>query len=139
MKINKLIENIEVIDTSKSKCGRGVMSVSVVNSENGKRVTLSGALLAALGNPDNVQFAADSKENILYIAEDLGGTQKHQNIKHGKKGIIYNAALVQKITDSFNIDYSDKTSVTFNNVTIDTDDDTGMKIAIVDMSCEKKG
>ena len=51
---------------------------------------------------------------LLYIANDLGGTQKHQNIKYGKNGIIYNSALVQKLTDMFSIDYTDRTSVTFS-------------------------
>lgn len=125
------MNNIEVIDTSKAKVSNAVKSISIVNSDNGKRVSLSNSLLAELDYPDSLQFAGDATGKVLYIANDLGGTQKHQNVKYGKNGIIYNSALVQKLTDMFSIDYTDRTSATFSNIEIDKDDETNMKIAAV--------
>ena len=105
----------------------GVMSV--INSKRcGKRVTISKELTNELNNPEVLQFAFN--ENEIAIGEDIPENDHFFTVKvSGAKGVIYSSSLVLEITDLFNLDYSDKVSITFYQVRYVTNG--GKKVAIV--------
>ena len=81
--------------------GEGIMSV--VNAKTGKRITLSRQLMDKLNNPA--------------IAKQLPNNENYLSIKHYKsKGILYSAGIVNEITCKYNLDFSNKTSITFSDV-----------------------
>lgn len=91
----------------------GTGGMSVVNSQNGKRVTLNSAILSELEHRDSVQIAYT--DDFIAIANYLGESNTDYSLgKSGKGGVIYNSALVQEIVTRFDLDYSDRTSITFS-------------------------
>lgn len=131
MKMADVLKTAKVVNLSNSKGGNSVKSFSIVNSNNGKRVAFSLSLLEELSSPKTLEFATDTKNRKLYVAENLGGNFKSQEIKYGGKGIIYNSTLVEEITKAFELDFSNKTSVSFRDIDVDEDEDTGEKVIIV--------
>lgn len=95
----------------KSRVSTGL--VTIVNSKKcGKRVELLEKILTGLNNPAKVEIAFNDKE--IAIGEDLNKSGTKFNLKKsGKKAIIYSANLVTNLTKSFNLDYSNRTSITF--------------------------
>lgn len=91
----------------------GVMSI--VKAKTGNRQTLSKELLQELNNPERVQIAFT--EGSVIIGERLPNNNSSFNVKiSGAKGIIYSSQLVKEITDWFELDFSNRTSITFNEV-----------------------
>lgn len=91
----------------------GVMSI--VKARTGNRQTLSKQLLEELNNPQSVQEAFT--EDCIIIGERLPKNSSLFNIKRsGNKGIIYSTQLVKEIAELFDLDFSDRTSITFNEV-----------------------
>lgn len=101
------------VTTSRSSLQAGVMSV--INSNCGKRVTLSKDLMDKLNNPTMVSISF-SEEGIA-IGETLPNNNSRLNVKlSGKKGVIYSAGIVSEITDKFSLDFNNRTSITFSEV-----------------------
>lgn len=112
--------------TSRSNSIAGVMSV--VNSNCGKRVTLSKDLMDKLNNPNKVTMSF-SEESIA-IGVTLPNNNNQLTIKLiGKKGVIYSAGIVSEITDKYGLDFSNRTSVTFSEV--EYIENEGCTIAII--------
>lgn len=96
--------------------------VSVVNTKSGKRITLSKKLIVKLNNPKSIQIAFT--EDSIIIAEELPDNKSLFNIKiNNGKGIIYSAQLVMEITELFNLEFNNKTSITFGEVEYALNDD----------------
>lgn len=90
----------------------GAGGMSVVNSSNGKRITLNAAILNELTHRDSVQIAYT--DDFIAIANYLGVSNTDYSLgKSGKGGVIYNSALVQEIVTRFDLDYFERTSITF--------------------------
>lgn len=90
----------------------GAGGMSVINSSNGKRVTLNAAILNELSHQDSIQFAYT--DDFVAISNYLGASNTNYSLsKNGKSGVIYNTALVNEIVNRFNLDYSNRTSITF--------------------------
>jgi len=88
--------------------------LSVVQSDNGKRVALSKELLEQLGNPNTIQIGLS--DNQMVIAENLGDDfTSYPLSKSGAKKIIYRSELVKQITERYNLDFSKRTSITFHD------------------------
>lgn len=89
---------------SKSTSEAGV--VTVINSErNGKRIEICNSVMTALGNPPtlNVGFI----EGTMVMGESLPNCNNDYTLRQqGKKAVIYNAGLVQEVTEHFNLDFS---------------------------------
>lgn len=104
----------------------GVMSI--IYAKTGKRVTLDKKLLDAIECKDNVKFSFN--ENLVAIAKELPNNNNSFNIKLGKsKGNIYSADLVKELIKQYNLDFANRTSITFNDVEyVDID---GVKVAIL--------
>ena len=129
--INDSIEKERVMDTKEAKTitdlnqfkasesktvnrnnnGEGIMSV--VNAKTGKRITLSRQLMDKLNNPEKIVISFNDNK----IAIQLPNNVNCLSIKHYKsKGILYSAGIVNEITCKYNLDFSNKTSITFSDV-----------------------
>lgn len=111
--------NLEDFTASRSKTIPKVSTeagaMSVINSKNGKRVTLSKDVMNRLNNTEmiSISFSDDS----LAIAERLPNNNNQLKVKcSGNKGVVYSAGLVSEITDKYELDFSDKVSTTFKEV-----------------------
>ena len=112
--------------------GANKYSVSIVNNINGKRVTVSKALSAALKLDSVAYFLPVEEANQLLIsASPIGDRSSPCSLSGIDKKISYNAALVQMLTNCFKLDFSDKTSRSFNDIYIDNS--TGTPVAVVNM------
>lgn len=113
--------------------GSNSYSFGVVNNINGKRLTFSKALTKVLELGEDVVFAPSPEDGILMVAKELpSGRASTGKLKGGDKKTCYRAELVKLIVECFNLDYSDRTSLSFNNIKIDERDD--IKIALIDMT-----
>jgi len=87
--------------------------LSVVNSEkNGKRVSISSEVMNRLKNPETLQVGF--LEGNLVIGRSLGDSYTSYTLKkQGAKQIIYSKELVEQMTDLCELDFSERTSITF--------------------------
>lgn len=104
----------------------GVMSI--VNAKTGKRVVLSKDLLDKIQVNEKVQFSFN--DGVLAIGNNLPNNDNFFSVKPGKsKGNIYSAGLVEEITEQYSLDFSNRTSMTFDDV--EYIEDTDLRVAIV--------
>lgn len=114
---------------AKSRAG----ALSVVNTEqHGKRVKISKHLLQQIGNPASVQFSFN--KNKIAVAANLRGCTVFYDVKKG--GCIYSSALVQEITQKFELDFSNITCISTGQAKYQTLDD-GETVAIIKMKKKK--
>lgn len=110
----------------------GGYSFGVVNSKNnGKRLSFSKALVAALDLEDTVELLPAAADGVLFAAKELPADVSFKGKLSGEgKKICYSGSLVGLITSSFNLDYSGgKTSKSFSNIEIQDVD--GIKVAAI--------
>ncbi|MCM3625581.1 hypothetical protein M4D70_25755 [Brevibacillus borstelensis] len=94
--------------------GAGALSVTKA-LKNGNRTSFGAEVNKNLGYPKSVQLSFTPYE--IAIAEELPNNDNYFTVKkHGAKGVIYSASLVKEITERFNLDFSDKVSITFHKV-----------------------
>ena len=100
---------------SKSRTAGEAGVMSIVKARTGNRNTLSKELLDKLNNPQKIQISYT--EDSVIIGEKLPNNNSSFNVKiSGAKGIIYSTQLVKEIAELFGLDFSDRTSITFNEV-----------------------
>ncbi len=124
MKAHEILANAKAINVSNKKGGKSTHSISLVLCENGKRLTMSKSLYEELGNPDLINLADDVEHGYLIIAESIEGADNNYSVSNKGKGIVYNAALVEYIANAFELDFSERTSMSFCNVKIKKIKDT---------------
>ena len=108
----------------------GTPSLSIVYSNNGKRITLSKALATRLQLTDKVQIFPLVEDNVILLAKQLPDNKGIELKLNGNdKKISYNAKAVEFIVKEFNLHYDGKTSNSFTNITFEKDGD--LEIAIV--------
>lgn len=97
--------------------------LTVVNSvKNGNRVAISREVHLKLGEPTALQVGF--RQDCLILGQHLGDTYTTYTLKQqGAKQIIYSKELVKHITAHFQLDFSNRTSVTFHTVTYKKRDD----------------
>lgn len=90
--------------------------VTIVSSKgNGKRIALPQSVLARLGNPKTIGIGYNSTG--IFIGEKHSRIQGDFTLKtQGSKGIVYSASLVNEITVRFDLNFSDKVSMTFYDI-----------------------
>lgn len=111
---------------SRSNLKAGAMSV--VNSNCGKRITISKEVMDKLNNPSEI--AISFSDERIAVGEYLPNNNNQLTLKMvGKKGVIYSAGLVTEITEKYQLDFSNRTSITFSEV--DYIEDNGSTIAII--------
>ncbi len=114
--------------------GRGSWAISVVHHKNGKRVVLTPALYKELGSPEKVQFSIVADEQVLLIGKELGMSKSYP-VSTNNKPTIYKASVTAQIADVFQLDFTEKSSMTFSDVVVDSLDE-GAKIAAVKMTVD---
>jgi hypothetical protein len=98
-----------------SRAGGGAGVMSIVNSKNGKRVTLSKNLVEHLGNPKSVQIGLSNHQ--IAVAEYFSDEYTSYSwCTGGAKSIIYSSELVKQLTDQYGLDFRNRTSITFAEV-----------------------
>lgn len=107
-------------------------AVSIVNSEkNGKRVSIAAKVHDKLNEPETLQVGFI--ENNMVLAECLGdGYTSYSLKKQGAKHIVYSKDLVEQITEHCELDFTDRTSITFYKATYQRLN--GQIIAIISMN-----
>ena len=89
--------------------------ISVVNAKTGKRVAISKEILDYMNVEDKIQFSFS--DNEIAVGKELPNNNNYFTIKISKgKGNIYSTALVLEITELYDLDFKDKTSITFEDV-----------------------
>ena len=112
--------------------GASKYSVSIVNNINGKRVTISKALSSDLLLDSSAYFLpVEETGQLLISASPIGTMSSCSSLSGAEKKICYKASLVKMLTEAFKLDFSDKTSCSFGDITIDNS--TGNAVAIVEM------
>lgn len=122
MTVKELLSKAVGVEVTSKRGGRAEKSVSLVLCDNGKRLTMSASLFEALGQPEKVKCAVIADRRYLIIAHDIKSVDTTYNVSNKGKGIIYNSELVRTIADTFSLDFSNKTSMSFNNVKIENID-----------------
>lgn len=118
--VNSIIENGTSLNNISSKGGSAKVSLSIVNSDNnGKRISFTSTLLEKLDNPSALQFVLSKEDGCVVIGEELRPDER--KIVFSKKGsnVLYCGGIIKEITETFNLDYSDKTSQSFDNIEFD--------------------
>ena len=117
--------SVDYVATSTSKCSFGI-----VNSINGKRLSFSKALSQNIDLANKVCILMVPEQHKLLISnEPLSDRSSIASVNGKDKKICYSAELVAIITQAFKLDFSEKTSMSFN--TIDFDTVNGVKVAVV--------
>jgi hypothetical protein len=109
-------DDIKVISKAKS----GSYGISVVNTEsNGVRVSFTKALHEALDSPEEIQFVTNG--DYLYVGAKIPYATESIPFSSGKgKNVIYHRGFVDFLTNHFQLDFSKRTSLSFRDVRIKT-------------------
>jgi hypothetical protein len=90
--------------------------LTVVNSQKfGMRIAFASEVIEKIGSPDRVQVAL-SDRGIVIGAAFTGDDNYYRLKKAANKAVIYSSGLVREITDRFGLDFSNRTSVSFQDV-----------------------
>lgn len=124
----------DVLSNAKSVSSRSITrtigkagAISIVNAKTGNRLTIAKECYSAIGNPSKVQFALT--DDNLIVGEKVLENNNDFNVKESRgKAIIYSSALVKEITENFNLDFSNRTSLTFSDVQYSNADDVQIMI-----------
>ena len=114
--------NLENFKASKSKQKNVIRSnqgvATIINTEkSGKRIVFSNNVMEELGNPPKILISCSDNQNFL-------------SIKYSKtKGTIYSAGIVNELTEMYQLDFRNKTSITFSEVKYTTYENH--KVAII--------
>ena len=107
----KVIKPKSMSNVRSSKSPKGVCTV-INSKQNGRRVILSKETMDCLKNPTKLEVGFT--EDGIVIAEKLPENGVEFSIKkNGNKMVIYSSALVEEITELFNLDFSNRVSITF--------------------------
>lgn len=104
------------------------VSITIVNHENSRRFAMSQFLYEELGSPDKLQISTAEDESVLLISRDLRVKDSYK-VSTTSKPTIYKASLVGKITSHFDLDFSNRSSIMFSDISFDMDN--GVPVAIV--------
>ena len=108
----------------------------VYSKNNGKRISLSKSLAKALNvdhKDSKIMLLPVPGQNVLLLSSELPTNVASSCCLSGEdKKIGYASEIVKLLMDVFNLDFSDKTSMSFADIQLDT---TGAApVAIVKMS-----
>lgn len=123
--LDKFIPSVSKGRTNNSVRGGGV---SIIKSKSSMRVSINKSILDNLkiNNKAQVAFSDDS----MAIAKELPGNSNDFNVKvSNNKGNIYSSGLVSEIIDLYDLDFTNKVSITFNQ--IQYENIQGIDVAIV--------
>lgn len=108
-----------------SLCNKGSSCISIINSSCGKRIEFSHQLLTALNEPNNVEVLFNKGFLIIKSTDEPVFLLRKMGAKRG----IYSAGLVKEITERFNLDFSNRTCISFSEYTL-ISNETNTAVAI---------
>ena len=128
--------NLENFKASKSqqksitRTNQGV--VTIINTEkNGKRIVFPKVVMDKLGNPPKILISCSNK--AIAVGERLPDNQNFLSIKYSRtKGTIYSAGTVNELTEMYQLDFSNRTSITFSEVKYTTYENHKVAIITID-------
>lgn len=139
-KIEEVIQeqqyNLENFKASKSKQKSVIRSnqgvVTIINTEkNGKRIVFLKDVMDKLGNPPKILISCS--DNAIAVGERLPDNQNFLSIKYSKtKGTIYSAGTVNELTEMYQLDFSNRTLITFSEVKYTTYENHKVAIITID-------
>jgi len=91
--------------------GAGVISI-VYTEKSGKRIMLSDKVNTHLNNPVSVQIAFSNEKMIISEKLPSINGDYHPRLS-GRKMVIYSTPLVDECIERYNLDYTDRTTITF--------------------------
>lgn len=98
-------------NTARSLATKGVFTL--VKAKTGNRAVINKEASEYLQNPSTLQFSYN--EDSLIIGTKLPNNNNNFNVKAYKnKSIIYSVPLVREIAERFKLDFSNRTSMTFD-------------------------
>ena len=105
-------------------------AISLINTKSGKRLIMAKVLIRKLNNPNKIVIGLS--KNKLAIGEKLPANENYFTVKDYKgKGVIYSADLVKEISEKFKLDFSDRTTITFEEVEYIEFEDTTVAIITI--------
>lgn len=88
---------------------------SIVKAKTGNRTALAREGHEYLGKPKTLQYAFT--DTSVLMGEKLPNNCTHFNVKETNgKAIVYSTALVKEIAERFELNFEDRTSMTFGDV-----------------------
>ena len=121
---------ISLVNSKRNAELNGTLNKDGKKANNGNRFTLSPPLVKKLGNPEEIQIINDLQKQVLYIGcklDDSAPTYKF----NPKSRVIFASGLVQGLTEKFNLDFSNRVSLSFDGKIETTDD--GNCYAVINM------
>lgn len=138
----KRATSISKITQGNTAGGTSKMSITVVYNRNGKRIVISKKLAEVLKLTSTAQVSFVVDDGVILLGKvtsdnkderiELTLKDEKDTIKDvitGKK-ISYNADAAYGIATSFGLDYSNKSSMSFDNIEVD-DSDPDNPIAVI--------
>lgn len=115
--------------TAQSSRG-GAYSVNIVCAKgNRKSLTLSKKLAEKLALPENVFVTVYDTEGYIALSPAaIDPDSVAYKFSNATDYIVYNAALVQFLAETFNLDYTQRTSISFRDIEFATSGDTPVAI-----------
>lgn len=88
---------------------------SVIKAQTGNRVTIAKQGYEHLGKPNTLQFAFT--DTSVIIGANLPNNSNDFNVKDSNgKAIVYSTPLVTEIAEAFELDFTNRTSMTFGDI-----------------------
>ena len=92
---------------------KGSSFLSIVKADTGTSIRLTKDATAKLNNPTRFSVGFTGAYLVLCNADELNVSSYKGSFKNGRT-IIYNTGLVEAIIKQFNLDFSNKTSISFS-------------------------
>lgn len=103
---------------------------SVVKAQTGNRATIAKQGYEHLGKPSTLQFALS--DTSIIIGANIPNNDNDFNVKDSNgKAIVYSTPLVTEIAEAFELDFSNRTSMTFGDIQYTTSEDSPVIIVKV--------
>ncbi|WP_172407359.1 hypothetical protein [Bacillus sp. MB353a] len=92
---------------------RGASFLSIVKADTGTSIRLTKDATAKLNNPTRLSVGFTGAYLVLCNADELNVSSYKGSFKNDRT-IVYNTGLVEAIIKQFNLDFSNKTSISFS-------------------------
>jgi hypothetical protein len=88
---------------------------SVIKAQTGNRITIAKQGYEHIGKPNTLQFAFT--DTSVIIGANLPNNNNDFNVKESNgKAIVYSTPLVTEIAKAFELDFTNRTSMTFGDI-----------------------
>ncbi|QSB11703.1 hypothetical protein JTI58_08750 [Lysinibacillus fusiformis] len=100
------LEGVEFVQSERTSA-----ALNIVNSESGKRVTLSKKVLAILENPDVITLAINKELKMLILTPCDIADQSAHVLKGHNQSIVYSSNCVNQLTQLWKLNFEERSSM----------------------------